>query len=79
MDQKLSVFHLFSELFPEYANDKDRDGGTTGGCLSTRSGRLSAPVAPCSRVARGLRWGVRRAVGRARTDQEWRFLQARVG
>eukprot|EP00286_Rhodomonas_abbreviata_P002481 CAMPEP_0181345692 /NCGR_PEP_ID=MMETSP1101-20121128/32897_1 /TAXON_ID=46948 /ORGANISM="Rhodomonas abbreviata, Strain Caron Lab Isolate" /LENGTH=90 /DNA_ID=CAMNT_0023457689 /DNA_START=461 /DNA_END=729 /DNA_ORIENTATION=+ len=25
-DQKLSVFHLFSELFPEYANDKDRDG-----------------------------------------------------
>lgn len=30
MDQKLSVFHLFSELFPEYANDKDRDGGTTG-------------------------------------------------
>jgi hypothetical protein len=30
MDQKLSVFHLFSELFPEYANDKDRDGGNTG-------------------------------------------------
>ncbi len=30
MDQKLSVFHLFSELFPEYANDKDRDGGSTG-------------------------------------------------
>jgi hypothetical protein len=30
VDQKLSVFHLFSELFPEYANDKDRDGGNTG-------------------------------------------------
>lgn len=30
VDQKLSVFHLFSELFPEYANDKDRDGGGTG-------------------------------------------------
>jgi hypothetical protein len=30
VDQKLSVFHLFSELFPEYANDKDRDGGSTG-------------------------------------------------
>ena len=28
MDQKLSVFHLFSELFPEYANDKDRDGSS---------------------------------------------------
>ena len=27
-DQKLSVFHLFSELFPEYANDKDRDGSS---------------------------------------------------
>ena len=29
-DQKLSVFHLFSELFPEYANDNDPDGGNTG-------------------------------------------------
>jgi hypothetical protein len=33
VDQKLSVFHLFSELFPEYANDKDRDGGNTGSRL----------------------------------------------
>jgi hypothetical protein len=50
MDQKLSVFHLFSELFPEYANDKDRDGGNTGTvclhCLSvahaiSQSGRLT--------------------------------------
>eukprot|EP00960_Hanusia_phi_P053546 762146-Hanusia_phi.AAC.3 len=30
VDQKLSVFHLFSELFPEYANDKDRDGNSAG-------------------------------------------------
>ena len=38
MDQKLSVFHLFSELFPEYANDKDRDGGNTGTvCLYCQS------------------------------------------
>ena len=30
VDQKLSVFHLFSELFPEYANDNDRDGVNAG-------------------------------------------------
>ena len=46
MDQKLSVFHLFSELFPEYANDKDRDGGTTGGCLCTEQRMPAGSVGP---------------------------------
>ena len=67
VDQKLSVFHLFSELFPEYANDKDRDGGTTGVCLCTVQ-RMPAgsvgPVLAChQRTAMGDAAG-----GRARTN-----------
>ena len=49
------------------------------GAFALCSGCLPALLAPCSRVTRGLRWGMRRAAGRARTDMEWRFLQARVG
>ena len=52
-DRKLSVFHLFSEVFPEYANDKER--GTASGA----SGLALSGCVP------GLRYSLRAAGGGA--------------